>query len=314
MLTFDSLNEITTPFKNAVITIGNFDGVHLGHQALLNETIAYARLTHGTSVAMTFTPHPVDFFHKKHRPYIITPLDEKLELMARLGLDAVINVPFTQEFTQTSARDFLVKILLQTVGMRAIVVGNDYSFGYKREGSLDMLREEAPELGFEVIVVDWVNLYTTTYRKISSSAIREMVRHGDMPEAALMLGRPFRLQGPIVRGDDRGGKLMEIPTANLDITDQLYPPHGIYVGYAEVEDARYLAAIYIGAPKTFESANVRVEAHLIDMPADVDLYGKTIKIDFITFLRDEIKFSNPNYLKGQIQQDIENIRQIAADV
>lgn len=310
MQVFNSLTEITEPFKNAVVTIGNFDGVHLGHQALLRETAKRARELHGTAVAITFTPHPVDFFHRKHRPYILTPIDEKLELMAKLGLDVVLNVPFTQEFTQTPARDFLIKILMQTIGMRAIVVGKDYSFGRNREGTLMMLEEEAPELGYEVIVVDWVSLNDRYGRQISSSSIREMIRHADVTAAACMLGRPFRLQGPIVHGDNRGQKVLDIPTANLDITNQLYPPKGIYAGFAKIEGHRYMAAIYIGAPQTFNAYNMRVEAHLIDMPAGTDLYGKTIKIDFIKYLRDEIRFDDAEKLKRQILQDIEDIKQI----
>lgn len=313
MQVFNSLTEITEPFKNAVVTIGNFDGVHLGHQALLRETVKRTQELHGTAVAITFTPHPVDFFHRKHRPYILTPIDEKLDLMARLGLDAVVNIPFTQEFTQTAARDFLVKILMQTIGMRAIVVGKDYSFGRNREGTLMMLEEEAPELGYEVVVVDWVSLKDYYDRQISSSAIREMIRHADVTAAACMLGRPFRLQGPIVHGDNRGRTVLDIPTANLDITNQLYPPKGIYAGFAEIEGKRHMAAIYIGAPQTFNADNMRVEAHLLDMPAGVDLYGKTIKIDFIKFLRDEIKFNDSHNLKQQILQDIDNIRQILSE-
>lgn len=313
MQIINSLSEIKTPFKNAVITIGNFDGVHLGHQALLKETVAYARLLQGTAVAMTFTPHPVDFFHRKHRPYIITPLDQKLELLEALRLDVVINTPFTHEFTQTSADDFLKKILLETIGMRAIIVGKDYSFGRNREGTLSMLQAAAPRLGFEVIVVDWVNLVTPHDRQISSSAVREMIRHAQMDEAALMLGRPFRLQGPVAHGDKRGASVLDIPTANLDITNQLYPPNGIYGGFAEIEGQCYLAAIYIGAPQTFSADNVRVEAHLMDVPSDLNLYGKTIKIDFIGWLRNEIRFDNADDLKRQITKDIEDIRQMAAN-
>lgn len=312
MQIINSLSEIKAPFKNAVITIGNFDGVHLGHQALLAETVAYARLLQGTAIAMTFTPHPVDFFHLKHRPYIITPLDQKLELLAALGLDVVINVPFTKEFIQITATDFLTRILLATIGMRAIVMGKDYSFGHNREGNLAMLQAAAPKLGFEAIVVDWVDLLTPQTLRISSSAIREMIRQTQMAEAALMLGRPFRLQGPVTHGDNRGAAILDIPTANLDITKQLYPPHGIYGGFAKIDDQRYLAAIYIGAPKTFNADNVRVEAHLIDAPKGLDLYGKTIKIDFIGWLRAEIKFDNPADLKDQIIKDIEAIRQMAA--
>ena len=310
MQIINSLAEITQPYKNAVITIGNFDGVHLGHQALLKETVAYAKVLRGTSVAMTFTPHPVDFFHRKHRPYIITPLDQKLELLADLGLDMVINAPFTQAFTQITAHDFLTEVLLKTIGMRAIVAGQDYSFGCNREGSLHMLQHEAPKLGFEVMVVNWVNLVTPHDRQISSSTVREAIRHAQMGEAALMLGRPFRLQGPVAHGDNRGAKLLDIPTANLNITNQLYPPNGIYAGFAQVEGRRYLAAIYIGAPQTFNADNVRVEAHLIDAPPGLDLYGKIIKIDFIGFLRDEIKFNNIEDLKRQIQQDIDKTRQM----
>lgn len=311
MQIINSLSEIKTPFKNAVITIGNFDGVHLGHQALLAEAVSYARLLQGTSIAITFTPHPVDFFHHKHRPYIITPLEQKLELLAALGLDVVINIPFTKEFTQIAAADFLKRILLETIGMRAIVLGKDYSFGHNCEGNLAMLQAAAPTLGFEAILVDWVDLITPHTLRISSSAIRDMIRSAKMDEAALMLGRPFRLQGPVTHGDKRGTTILDIPTANLDITNQLYPPNGIYGGYANIDGQSYLAAIYIGAPKTFNADNVRVEAHLIDATQDLDLYGKTLKIDFIGWLRSEIKFQNPVDLKNQIIKDIEAIRQMA---
>lgn len=310
MQVINSLSQIKTPFKNAVVTIGNFDGVHLGHQALLRKTVAYAAALNGTSVAITFTPHPVDFFHKKHRPYIITPLEQKLELMAGLGLDVTINIPFNTAFTQISAQTFLEEILLKTIGMRAIVAGKDYSFGHNRAGNLQMLKDEAGCLGFEVVVMDWVSPPAPNGRQISSSVIREMIRHANLVEAAQLLGRPFRVQSVVTHGDRRGAKLLNIPTANIEITNQLYPPHGIYAGTAQILNRRYLAAIYIGAPSTFNADNVRVETHLIDASPCLDLYGQTIKIDFIRFLRKEIKFNNTEDLKHQIQQDIDNVKNL----
>jgi riboflavin kinase/FMN adenylyltransferase len=173
MKIFDRLENITQPFKNAVITIGNFDGVHIGHQALFHEVIEKADAIDGTSIAMTFDPHPIRVLKKNNNPPLITLQEQKTELIERSGMEVLICVPFTKKFASLSAEDFIKKLLIAKIGMKAIVVGGDYTFGKNREGNLAVLQSFASELGYEVIVADWIKAAQKVSDRISSTKIRE---------------------------------------------------------------------------------------------------------------------------------------------
>jgi len=301
-------DEITSPFKNGVITIGNFDGVHIGHQALFYEVIERAHAIEGTSIAMTFEPHPLRVLKKNHTPPLITLLEQKAELIERSGIDVLICVPFTLEFAAITAVAFVEDLLVRKIGMKAIVLGEDYAFGKNREGNIELLNTLAPRLGFEVIVTSLIRSIQGVSERISSTAIRELVQAGEMQQACKMLGRHFQLRGIVVAGRDRGGKLLGFPTANLKIEEELCPKTGIYAVTVETRRGVHLGVANIGYSPTFDDRQFTVEVHLLDF--NEAIYGEKIRVNFVKRLRGEIKFGSIQELKHQIGKDIEAARRI----
>jgi len=301
-------DEITLPFKNGVITIGNFDGVHIGHQALFYEVIERAHAIEGTSIAMTFEPHPLRVLKKNHTPPLITLLEQKAELIERSGIDVLICVPFTLEFAAITAVAFVEDLLVRKIGMKAIVLGEDYAFGKNREGNIELLNTLAPRLGFEVIVTSLIRSIQGVSERISSTAIRELVQAGEMQQACKMLGRHFQLRGIVVAGRDRGGKLLGFPTANLKIEEELCPTTGIYAVTVETRRGVHLGVANIGYSPTFDDRQFTVEVHLLDF--NEAIYGEKIRVNFVKRLRGEIKFGSIQELKHQIGKDIEAARRI----
>jgi len=308
MKIFDHLDKIREPFKNAVITIGNFDGVHIGHQALFHEVIEKAETIDGTSIAMTFEPHPIRVLKQNGHPPLITLYEQKAELIERTGIDVLICVPFTEAFASLSADQFIRDLLIKKIGMKAIVVGEDYRFGKNREGNLDMMRSYGPDYGFTVIVADWIKTSRGFAGRISSTKIRELVTDGHMTEAAKMLGRYYQIRGRVVTGRDRGGKLLGIPTANINLYDELCPKTGIYAVTVECRGNHHNGVANIGYSPTFEDHEFTVEVHILDF--NDNIYGKKIRVNFIKRIRDEIKFSNISALIDQIKKDVAAAREI----
>jgi riboflavin kinase/FMN adenylyltransferase len=308
MKIFNHLDEISTPLKNAVIAIGNFDGVHIGHQALFHEVIEKADAIGGTSVAMTFEPHPMRVLKQNNHPPLITLYEQKQELIKRTGIDVLICVPFTMEFASIPARQFVEDLLVEKIGMKAIVVGEDYSFGKDREGNLEVLRSFAASMDFEVIVANWIKIAKTFPDRISSTRIRELVMNGQMTEAQKMLGRNYQIRGTVVTGRDRGGKVLGIPTANINLHDELCPKTGIYAVTVERHGVQHNGVANIGYSPTFEEHEFTVEAHLLDF--NDDIYNEKIRVNFIQRIRDEKKFSNISDLIEQIKEDIATARDI----
>ena len=310
MKTITDLEEIREPFKNAVITIGNFDGVHLGHQALFHEVIEKADSLGGTSVAMTFEPHPMRILKHNNHPPLITLYEQKAELIERTGIDVIVCVPFTKEFASLTAREFIEDLLIRKIGMKAIVVGEDYSFGKNREGNLELLKTFAGEMNFEVIVADWIKMSRKLPDRISSTRVRELVMDGQMEEAHKMLGRHYQIRGVVVTGRDRGGKVLGIPTANINLYDELCPKTGIYAVTVERENQQLKGVANIGYSPTFDDHEFTVEVHILDF--DKDIYGEKIRVNFIQRIRDEKKFSGIDELIEQIHKDIAAAREIFA--
>ena len=308
MKIFDHLDKIREPFKNAVITIGNFDGVHIGHQALFHEVIEKAETIDGTSIAMTFEPHPIRVLKQNGHPPLITLYEQKAELIERTGIDVLICVPFTEAFASLSADQFIRDLLIKKIGMKAIVVGEDYRFGKNREGNLDTMRSYGPDYGFKVIVADWIKASRGFAGRISSTKIRELVTDGHMTEAAKMLGRYYQIRGRVVTGRDRGGKLLGIPTANINLYDELCPKTGIYAVTVECRGNHHNGVANIGYSPTFEDHEFTVEVHILDF--NDNIYGKKIRVNFIKRIRDEIKFSNISALIDQIKKDVAAAREI----
>ncbi|MDY6987942.1 MAG: bifunctional riboflavin kinase/FAD synthetase [Thermodesulfobacteriota bacterium] len=299
------LAQITAPLNNAVLTIGNFDGVHLGHQALFRQVIEKARDINGTSVVMTFDPHPVRVLNCGKHFRLITLYEQKVELIASTGIDTLICVPFTREFAATPARTFVKDILCDLIGMKGVVVGQDYSFGKKREGNISLLNDMGRTYGFEVIVSGWVEAGP---RRISSTEVRNLVKEGQMAEARELLGRHYQVRGTVTRGRDRGGRLLGFPTANLRLTDELCPKGGVYTVTVEVENKTYDGVANIGYSPTFDNGEFSIEAHILDF--DQDIYDQPIRVNFIQRLRGEKKFSGPEALATQINKDIAQAREI----
>jgi riboflavin kinase/FMN adenylyltransferase len=293
-----------------VITIGNFDGVHIGHQALFHEVVELADDMGGTSIAMTFEPHPIRVITKNGHPPLITLYEQKAELIEKAGIDVLICIPFTLDFAALSARSFVEDILIRRIGMKAIVVGQDYTFGNKREGNVDLLQRYAADLDFEVVVADWIQSSKAHNIRISSTAIRELVREGHMKKAGKMLGRNYQIRGTVAHGRDRGGKLLGIPTANINLHDELCPKVGVYAVIVHHNGQRYPGVANIGYSPTFDDHVFTVEAHILDFKQDI--YGEKIMVNFVQRLRDEKKFSGIAELVEQIEQDIANGRKILA--
>lgn len=307
MQLIENLEDIKSAFKNAVITIGNFDGVHIGHQALFHEVIERADAIGGTSIAMTFDPHPIRVLKQNGHPPLITLYDQKVELIKKSGIDVLIVVPFNKEFAAISARDYILDILLKRLGARVIVVGEDYTFGKNREGNLNLLRSYAEALDIQVVVVDWIPIANQGGNRISSTRIRQLVMDGKVRDAQKLLGRHYQIKGEVVTGRDRGGKLLGFPTANINLHDELCPKPGVYAVTVESMGITHQGVANIGFSPTFDDHEFTVEVHILDF--DNDIYGQDIRVNFIQRIRDEIKFSSIEELSDQITNDVLVARQ-----
>ncbi len=312
MQIYTDFNAITKPFENAVVTTGNFDGVHIGHQALFHAVIEQADALNGTSVAITFEPHPIRILKKNSHPPLITLLDQKTELIASTGIDVLLVIPFTTAFADLSAHEFVAGILVEKIGMQAIVVGSDYSFGKNREGNLDRLNEMAGKIGFEVIVTGWIQGPDNNADRISSTRIRKLVMAGDMARTRKHLGRYYQIRGRVTRGRDRGGRLLGFPTANINLHDELSPKAGVYAVTIECREKHFKGVANIGYSPTFDDHIFTIEVHILDF--EDDIYSQDIRVNFIQRLRAEQKFSNIEELSEQINKDILKAREILDNI
>jgi riboflavin kinase / FMN adenylyltransferase len=245
-------------------------------------------------------------------PPLITLYEQKTELFAKSGLDVLICIPFDMEFAAIKANDFVEDLLVKRIGMKAIVVGKDYSFGKNREGNLDFLKVQADRLGFELIVSDWVQVSEDPLDRISSTRIRELVMAGKVSKARKLLGRHYQIRGTVKRGRDRGGKLLGFPTANINLTDELCPKTGVYAVTVECRDTVYQGVANIGFSPTFDDHIFTVEVHILDYSGN--LYEEKIRVNFIKRIREEEKFSNLSELSRQIEQDIKTGREILSSL
>ncbi len=301
------INDITEPFENAVITIGNFDGVHIGHQALFHQVIEKADELGGVSIAMTFEPHPLRVLPNTSPPPMITLYEQKVELIERAGLDVLICLPFTNEFASIPAESFIKELLLDRIGMKAIVVGKDYTFGKNREGNLELLVQLGHKYGYKVHVLDWIKGAMAIETRSSSTRIRELVHDGEMERAQKLLGRFYQIRGTVVEGRDRGGKLLGFPTANIKLYDELCPKNGVYAVTVECENgSKHKGVANIGYSPTFDDNVFTVEVFILDF--DKNIYGQKIRVNFIQRIRDEKKFTNISELSGQIEKDVKAAR------
>jgi len=301
---YRSLDDIA--LQNSWLTIGVFDGVHRGHQEILSNLTAGAHQNGAPAVVLTFWPHPAMVLGKRHDLKCLTTPEERANLLGDLGVDAVITQPFTPDFANLSAFDFMRRVS-RRLGLRSLWIGYDFALGHNREGDLERLTELGGEFGYSVQAIGPVKNGEDV---LSSSLIRQRIRSGEVVHAAENLGRFYNLSGPVIHGDGRGRKI-NIPTANIDYPkDKVIPVNGVYATWAWVGGQRYPAASNIGINPTFtpDKQTPNVEAHLLDF--DRDLYGQEVKLEFVEYLREELRFDSVEALLEQIHADIGKTREI----
>jgi len=296
-----------SPFSRSVVTIGNFDGVHLGHRAILSRVAQRARELEGQAVAVTFNPHPVKVLRPEVNLPLITTQEQKLKLLVASGLDGVVVLPFTPEFAALPARDFVQQYFCQRLQAREVVVGHDYCFGRGREGNIDLLKEMGETHGFSVQIVWAVEVDDAV---VSSSLIRALLRLGKVRRAGRLLGRSYGVEGRVIQGKGRGAKLLGVPTANLLTDNELLPASGIYAVWVRRGDATLAGVANIGTCPTFNNSELSLEVHLMEFSGD--LYGEKLEVQFATRLREEQRFSSLEALSAQIHADIAAARQVLA--
>lgn len=299
------LAELQSPLRNPVLTIGNFDGVHRGHLALFERVKIRARAIGGVSVVMTFQPHPITIMKPEKAPLLITPTQQKLALIAQAGIHTLLCLRFDETFAAISAEDFVQDIVVDKIGVKELVVGYDYTFGHNRTGNIDLLRKMGKDLGFQVHVLQPVLMGK---RIVSSTSIRELVRAGELAEAKKLLGRDYQIRGTVVKGKDRGGRLLGFPTANLELVDELTPKEGVYAVKVLIDDHLHNGVTNIGHNPTFGQGPLSVETHILDYSGD--LLGQTIRVNFIHRLRAEKTYKDIEDLARQIDLDIKIAREI----
>ena len=299
-----NLDNLPKNITNPVITIGNFDGVHWAHQKIFKKIIERARDLHGTSVVITFEPHPVKvMFPEKAKP-LITLLEQKKELVINQGIDIFLIIEFTLEFAGISARDFVKDILVDKIGIKEIVVGYDYTFGHNRKGNITVLREMSSLFNFNVHQIDPVYVGKVL---VSSTSIRNLIMGGNVDEAKKILGRNYQIRGEVISGRNRGGPLLGYPTANLRLTDELIPKEGVYIVLIDIGGKIYQGLTNIGYNPTFKDKTLSVETYIFDLSANI--LKQKIKVNFLSRLRDEITFASSKELSQQIDQDVNQARE-----
>jgi riboflavin kinase/FMN adenylyltransferase len=286
------------------LTLGNFDGVHRGHQALVSAVVDEAERRSGTAVVLTFEPHPARILSPERAPQALMTVEQKAEVLGSLGVERVVALSFTALLSQRTPEEFAAIVLRDTVGAVLLAVGPDFGFGRGRSGNLETLKRLGPSLGFEVVTVPAV---IQGGAPISSTRIRERLNAGDVGEAAALLGRRFFVDGRVVQGDGRG-RTLGIPTANLELVNEQLPKPGVYACWCRVgtDGGLLRSVVNIGTRPTFGGGQSLLESHLLDF--DADLYGRSLRIEFAARLRDERRFPDAAALITQIGADKEAAR------
>ena len=298
--------------RKAVVTIGTFDGVHLGHWAVLSEIRRRAEAVGGRSVLVTFHPHPLTIVRPESAPPMLTTPVEKKEILVESGLDYAVFLTFTPILAAYSPRRFVEEILVDRVNVGELVVGYDHHFGKRREGNVDMLKVLGRELGFAVDVVGPVGSQGDA---ISSTKIRNALLEGDVETARRGLGRPYSLRGLVVRGDQRG-RTLGFPTANLEVRGgggggKLIPSPGIYAVRGTLRSGTFDGALHLGPRPTFRGSPPTIELHLLGF--EEDIYGEEVRVDFVKYLREVRPFETSQALVEQMKEDVERAREALGD-
>jgi len=296
-------NELKTKGKDVCLAIGFFDGVHLGHQQILRQTIADAHKHEGLALALTFDKHPNVVVAPDKAPPLIYSLPQKLRAIESLGIENILLIEFDTQFSEQTGEQFIRGLARDLGKLHSVCVGANFVFGHKRSGNVALLKRLGAELDFQVHGLSAVSLDGQT---VSSTRIREAIRAGKLDAASQMLGRPYAICGTVVMGDKLGRQL-GFPTANLDAAGLVLPPNGVYAAFTQLKGKQYRAALNIGyRPTVTARMQLRVEAHLLDFRGD--LYGAELEMEVCEKLRDERKFSSPEKLREQIARDIASVK------
>ncbi|MHA7280959.1 bifunctional riboflavin kinase/FAD synthetase [Arthrobacter sp. MDT2-2] len=320
MFYWRDLDSVPKDFGPSVLTLGNFDGVHRGHQRVLQQVLEAAHERAAAAVVVSFDPHPAQVHRPESAPELIMGLDDRVETLAETGIDALLMMRYTLDLAAHSPEEFVERVFVQALKARAVVIGHDVRFGRGNSGDLDTMRDLGRKLGFEVIAIeDFGASYPVDAteddgdRRCSSTWVREALEAGEVGTAARILGRPHRMRGEVVHGAARGREL-GYPTANLAASSRGFiPADGIYAGWL-VDEAgtRWPAAISVGSNPTFDGVDRQVEAHVINRPPervqDFDLYGQAIIVEFVERLRGQVAYTGPEALIEQMKLDVDRAR------
>ena len=309
MIRLDGHDRIEGPLRDGVIALGNFDGFHAGHQAVVGRTVHHAKDEGRPAIVATFDPHPVRFFKPDVPPFRLTTLDQRQELFAEAGADAMLVLPFDAALAGTTAEEFITGLLLDRYGAAGVVTGADFVFGKGRGGDVVTLADHARRFGFFTEMVAPVD---DAEEVISSSRIREALQAGDCAAATRLLTRPFTVRGRVQHGD-KNGRLLGFPTANLDMGQYLRPRYGIYAVTGKLADGRVLkGAANLGIRPSFDPPKELLEPHFFNFAGD--LYGQEIDVAFHAFIRPEAKFDDMDALMARIAADCDEAKRLLSDL
>ncbi len=290
--------------NNPVVALGNFDGIHIGHQALIKKTVDTAKKIDGTAVLFTFYPHPIKVVEKRREPFIIQTFKEKVKIAESLGIETVVCARFTKSFANMHPEDFTKDILIDKLRVKSVCVGHDYTFGKDGRGGIKTLREYANRYGFELSVIPPVKIDGII---VSSSRIREFLRVGNVKYANKFLGRPYKISGVVKKGDGRGASL-GFPTANIYPKNEIILKNGVYAAYVYVDSKKYKAAVNVGNNPTFKGVDKHIEVFIMEF--NENIYSKKIEIEFVDFIREEKRFRKVDELIARIDKDIKIINNV----
>ena len=299
----------SAPRKRSVVTIGAYDGVHRGHQAVIDQVRQQAEILDARSVVVTFDRHPASVVRPASAPLLLTDLDQKIELLANTGLDATCIVKFDEVSSRETPTDFVKRVLVDGLSAKRVIIGEDFHFGHKRGGNVALLRELGPKFDFDVTPIELISRGDGVDEPVSSTAIRRALAGGQVELATQLLGHHFEVRGKVVHGDQRG-RTIGFPTANMSREAEGYLPlDGVYAGWLVADGQRYPAAHSVGINETFQAVPRLVESHVLDRK-DLDLYDKTVTLEYVEFVRPSAKFDGVDALVAEINRDLDKIRNI----
>ncbi len=304
-ITIKGIENMGERYTGVVLTIGNFDGVHVGHQKIFRKVLEESRAAHGTAMAITFDPHPMKVVAPERGVRVLTPFAEKARLMEFFGIEVILCINFNREFANMRPDDFIRDVIVRRIGAKAVIVGHNYTFGKGKKGSTRLLRRRGTRFGFSLAVVRNARLFGDV---VSSSRIRSLVSRGRVCEASWLLGRPYMIEGTIIKGAGRGGSLLNVPTANIRTPNELVPREGVYAVKVGLQGRLLDGVANIGKNPTFGENQMSYEVHLFDFSESI--LGEEMRVFFIDRIRDEKTFSDVRSLHESIIRDIVRAKEI----